>query len=127
MSNWTFDVFAKAGCSPLTLTWLLERLKARPVWVGNNKSLLNSNQQALTDEPAWEAESATVISEVVEELTEEELEDQQRLELKVERSFTGAAMHCWNCETGACTAVHIEPLKHIVRIDLLWDGITPID
>jgi len=88
---------------------------------------INSNQQALTDEPAWEAESATVISEVVEELTEEELEDQQRLELKVERSFTGAAMHCWNCETGACTAVHIEPLKHIVRIDLLWDGITPID
>jgi len=45
-----------------------------------------------TDEPAPEAEAVTVVPEVVEELTEEELEERQRLELRVERSFIGAGL-----------------------------------
>jgi len=50
----------------------------------------NLSQHALEDEPVQEAEAATVVPEVVEELTEEELVDRQHLELKVERAFVEA-------------------------------------
>jgi len=45
------------------------------------------NLPILTNEPVSEVEVKTVIPEVVEELSQEELEDRQRLELKVERAF----------------------------------------
>jgi len=54
------------------------------------KSFAESSQQCPADEPAQEAEAATVVLEVVEDLTEEELEDRQQLELKVERAFVEA-------------------------------------
>lgn len=52
-----------------------------------NKAM--SSRQVPTDEPV-EAEVVTVVSEVVEELTEQELAERQRLELKVERAFVEA-------------------------------------
>ncbi len=51
---------------------------------------VDQSQQVSADEPAPEAEAATVVPEVVEELTEGELEDKHRLELKVERAFVEA-------------------------------------
>ncbi|MBV8887994.1 MAG: hypothetical protein JO235_28905, partial [Chroococcidiopsidaceae cyanobacterium CP_BM_RX_35] len=50
--------------------------------------------QTSADEVALKVESLTVVPEIVEELTEQELEDRQRLELKVERAFVeaGAAL-----------------------------------
>lgn len=68
------------------------KAKSQPSMGREQQNTTDSNQQALTDEPAREAEAAPVIPEVVEELTEEELEERQRLELKVERSFSGAGV-----------------------------------
>ncbi len=63
-----------------------------------NQSTKGEKQQDFTHlsqpAPAPKAEAVTVISEVVEELTEEELADRHRLELKVENAFvqTGSAL-----------------------------------
>jgi len=51
------------------------------------KNGTESRQSFSADEPVREVEAATVVLEVVEELSEEELEDRQRLEIRVERSF----------------------------------------
>jgi len=49
-----------------------------------------SSQSFSADEPVQKAETATVVPEVVEELSEEEVEARHRLELKVERAFEEA-------------------------------------
>jgi len=49
-----------------------------------------SSQSFSADESVQEAETATVVPEVVEELSEEEVEARHRLELKVERAFVEA-------------------------------------
>ncbi len=58
--------------------------------MGKGQNQAKPSQQNSAYEPALEAQSLVTVPEVVEELTEDELEERQRLELKVERAFVEA-------------------------------------
>lgn len=55
--------------------------------MGKGQNRANSSQQNSADKPAQEADSLAIVPEVVEELTEEEVNDRHQLELKVERGI----------------------------------------
>ncbi len=67
----------------MALTSVPNQLEGSSKWV---RDRTKPSQQNSVDEPQ-EAESLAVVPEVVEELTEAEISDRHRLELKVERGL----------------------------------------